>query len=157
MAKFQKIDLHKYVKPSKYLKLLEGENRIRILTDGYIYRVVGKKTARGYVRHIIGDGEIPNFLQDVEPKLTYGFVVFSFDTEHFHVLESGPTLGDMLTVLLKLLPDEQYKAKDILIGRSGYGLDTKYEVAYAEESFKLPEGADKNNPEFQMMMRNFDE
>lgn len=155
--KYQKINLDSYVKPSKYLKWQQGDNRIRVLTDGCIYRVVGKKTARGYVRHIIGDGEVPKFLNDVEPKLTYGFVVYSFDTGHFHVVETGPTLGDMLVKLLQEKPEKQYQTTDIIVHKTGEKLETTYEVHYAEDTQKLPDGVNKDNPELQIMMRNFEE
>lgn len=155
--KFVKIDLENYVKPSKFLKLIEGENRIRILTDGYIYRVVGKKTARGFVRAIVGDKDIPTFLQDAEPKLTYGFVVYSLDSQHFHVLECGPTLGDQLVKLLQQKPDKQYQTVDVLIKRKGKMLDTVYEASYAKESSQLPDGANKENTEFKIMLKHFSE
>lgn len=155
--KFQKINLDNYVKPSKFLKWQPGDNRVRVLTDGYIYRVVGKKTARGFVRAIVGDGEIPEFLKDAEPKLTYGFVVYSFDTGHFHVVETGPTLGDMLVKLLQQMPDKQYQTKDIIVHKTGEKLETTYTVKYADTTEKLPEGANKTNPELGLMLRNFEE
>lgn len=155
--KFQKINLSTYVKPSRFLKWKQGDNRIRVLTDGYIYNVLGKRTSRGYVRHIVGDGETPRFLQDADPKTTYGFVVYSHDTGHFHVLETGPMLGDMLVKLLQEKPDEEYKTTDIIVTRSGDGLETTYSVRYSDKPEKLPKGIDKDNPEFQMMLRNFSE
>jgi len=155
--KFQKINLSSYVKPSKYLRWQQGDNHIRVLTDGYIYNVLGKRTARGYVRAIVGDKDIPEFLKDAEPKLTYGFVVYSHDTGHFHIVETGPTLGDMLVQLLQQKPDEEFKTTDIIVHRMGEKLDTKYTAHYADKPGKLPEGVDKNNPEFLMMLRNFNE
>lgn len=158
MVKFQKIDLHKYVKPSKYLKFPEGTSRVRFLTEGVTYRVMGKKTAKGFVRHIVGDGIIPEFLQDAEPKLCYGFVVYSFDTEHFHVVETSQTLGDTIVKLLQEKPDEEYKTTDVLIDRSGLTMhDTKYTVKWSPEATKLPDGISKDHPEFLAMLRNFEE
>lgn len=155
--KFQKINLATYVKPSKFLKWQQGENRVRILTEGVIYNVLGKKTAKGFVRAIVGDGNIPEFLKDADPKLTYGFVAYSHDTGHFHVLETGPRLGDMLVKLLQQKPDEEYKTTDIIVTKRGEKLETVYEVKYSDKPSKLPEGVDKENPEFQMMLRNFSE
>jgi len=157
MSKFNKIDLAKYEKPSKFLKLSQGENRVRILHEPYMYQVVGKRTARGFVRHILEDGvEVPEFLKDAEPKLTYGFVVFSFVDEHFHVLETGPMLGHPLTELIKAKFPDEYKAFDILIHRTGEKLKTEYTCEYAKDSLKLPPGVSKESAEFRYTLSYFE-
>lgn len=150
MPKFNKIVLEKYVKPSKFLKLQQGDNRIRILDEPYLYQVVGKKTANGFVRHILEEGvPIPKFLEDATPKTTWGFVVYSHDSEHYHVIEAGPMLGDALTQLIKARED--YKAHDIIIHKTGEMLKTVYTCEFAEEDEKLPAGASKDHPEFQFI------
>ncbi len=155
--KFQKINLDNYVKPSRFLSLKTGENRVRVLTDGCMYHVVGKKTAKGFVRAIVGDGDMPKFLQDAEPKLTYGFVVYSFDTGHFHVLEKGPALGDQIVKLLQQKPEKEYMTADIIITRHGEGLSTEYSAQYADESEHLPKEANKDHPEYKMMLKYFED
>lgn len=156
--KFQKVNLEGYSKPSRFLKLLDGENKMRVLRDPYNYFVVGKKTARGYVRQIVGDDEeVPEFLKDVTPKLTYGFVVYSHDSGHFHILESGVMLGDMLTMLMQTVGEEEYKTKDVIISRSGKGFDTKYEVVLAKETQPLPKGLTQDSPEFRWIESYFEE
>lgn len=154
MPKFNKIDLEKYVKPSKFLKFEQGDNRIRVLGEPYLYQVVGKRTANGFVRHILEEGvEIPKFLDDATPKTTWGFVIYSHDTGHYHVIESGPMLGDALTMLLKEKID--FKAHDIIVNKTGEMLKTKYTCQYATKDEPLPAGASKDNPEFQFITSYF--
>lgn len=156
MPKFNKVDLEKYVTPSKFLKFFEGDNRIRVLTEPYLYQVVGKKTANGYVRHIMEEGtETPRFLADVKPKTTWGFVVFSHDTEHFHIIETGPRLGDPLTKLLQERAPEEYKAADVIVHKIGEGLDTKYTCKYADKVKGLPKRATMASPEYKVMLSYF--
>ena len=156
MSRFRKVDLEKYQTPSRFLKFFEGENRIRVLTEPYLYEVVGKQTANGYSQHIIGDGQdIPEFLRDVRPKTTWGFVVYSHDTGHFHIVATGPRLGDPLTKLLQKKAPEEYKAHDIIIHKTGERLKSKYKVEYASKSQAMPKDATRDNPEYMVMLSYF--
>lgn len=157
-----KIDLSKiegkFEKPSKYIRFKVGDNRIRILSEPYQYYVVGKKTARGFVRVVLEDGvEVPEFLRDVEPKLTFGFVIFDHTTEHFKVLECGPMLGVQLVELVRQKWPEEYKALDIIVNAVGEQLNRKYTCHYAKDSQKLPEGVSKDSAEFRFILAFFED
>jgi hypothetical protein len=157
MTKLPKIDLTKYEKPSLRIKFKQGDNKIRVVTEPYMYQVVGKRTANGYIQHILQEGvEIPDFLKDGKPKLQYGFVVFSHDTGHFHIIETGTMLGHPLTELIKQKYPEEYKAHDIIVHRIGEKLKTEYTVKYADKSEKLPEGVSKNSPEYKFVLSYFE-
>lgn len=158
MPKFQKIDVEKYVKPSKFIKWKIGDNRIRVLAEPYLYRVVGKRTANGFVRHILDESTpVPEFLKDAEPKLTYGFVVFSHDDGQFHVLETGTMLGHELTELIKSKYPEEYKAIDVIVNATGEKLKRKYACRFATDTQQLPKGMNRNSPEFKYIMSYFEE
>lgn len=157
MTKFQKVDLSKYEKPSKFIKWKQGDNRIRVLTEPYMYQVVGKRTANGFVRQILEDGvEIRDFLKDVPPKLTYGFVVFNHETEHFHVIETGIMLGDSLTKLVQEKYPEEYKAFDIIVNVKGEKLKREYTVSWAKETNALPKGVSKDSAEYRFILSYFE-
>lgn len=160
MAK-QKIDFAKmqgkFEKPSKFLKLRQGENRIRIVSEMYQYYVVGKQTSKGFVRQVLEDGvEVAKFLQDVEPKLTFGCVAFDFYDEHFHVLETGSMLGVAIGELIAQKYPDEYKAYDIIVTRTGEKLNTEYTAEYAADSKKMPKGVSKDSAEYRFILSYFE-
>ncbi len=127
------------------------------MTDPYIYQVVGKKTARGYVRHVLEDGvAVPEFLKDAPPKLTYGFVVYSYASGHFHIVESGVMLGDQLTKLIQQKYPEEYKAFDIIVNVIGESLKREYQCAWAKTSEQLPKGVTKDSAEYRYIKSYFE-
>lgn len=144
----------KFEQPSKFLKLKVGTNTFRILSEPYQYYVVGKKTARGFVRAIVEEGkDLPPFLQDVEPKLTFGFVVFSHDTGHFHVLETSQTLGVQLIQLMQERYPEEFKTMDIVVTARGEKLERKYTAIWSpKDNITLPPGANSNNAEYRLSL-----
>lgn len=157
MSKFQKIDLAKYEKPSRFIKWKQGDNRIRVVSEPYMYQVVGKRTAKGFVRQVLEDGvEVPEFLKDAPPKLTYGFVVFSHDSGHFHLIETGTMLGHQLTELIKSKYPEEFKASDIIVNVKGEQLKRTYEARWADETEKLPNGVTKDSAEFRYVLSYFE-
>lgn len=157
MSKFQKIDLEKYEKPSKFIKWKIGENRIRVTSEPYLYQVVGKRTANGFVRHILEDGvDVPEFLRDATPKTTYGFVVFSFESGHFHIIETGTMLGHQLTELIKTKYPEEFKTMDIIVTAKGEKLKREYSVKWAEKTEPLPKGVNKDSAEYRYILSYFE-
>ena len=158
MGKFQKVNLDDYEKPSKFLKLKAGENRIRILAEPYIYQVVGKMTKTGFTRYILDDKEpTPEFFQDLEPKTVYGFIVYSQDASEFKILEASAGLGHNLTELVKSKHPEEYKAFDILITAEGEGLKRRYELPlFAKDTKPLPKGLNNLSPEYKAVATYFE-
>lgn len=157
MAKFDKIDLDKYEKPSKFIKWKQGDNRIRVLSEPYMYQVVGKRTAKGFVRQILEDGvEVPDFLKDATPKLTYGFIVFNHEDAHFHIIETGIMLGDQLTKLIQEKYPEEYKAFDIIVNVKGENLKREYTCKYAKDAVQLPKGVSKDSAGYRFIRSYFE-
>lgn len=153
----KKIDLSKYEKPSRFIKWKQGDNRIRVTDSPYMYQVVGKRTARGYVRQVLEDGvEVKTFLKDAVPKLTYGFVVYSHEDAHFHVIESGVMLGDALTKLIQEKQPDEFKKTDIIVAVAGEKLDRTYACKWAEETTPLPDGANRDSAEFKYIKSYFE-
>lgn len=156
-----KIDLSKitgkFEKPTKFIKFHAGDNRIRILSEPYQYYVLGKRTANGYIQHVVEDGvEVPEFFQGVEPKLVFGFVVFSHESGHFHVLETGSMLGVPLVELIRQHWPDEYKALDIIVNKKGEKLKTVYEASYAKDVVQLPKGVSKDSAEFRFILSYFE-
>lgn len=161
MRGIQKIDLSvmsgKFEKPSKFTKLKEGVNKVRVLSDPYLYYVVGKPTAKGFVRSIIQEGvEIPEFLRDVEPKQTYGFIIYNHGTKHFEVLETGSMLGVQLVQLIQEKYPDEFKAHDIDITAKGQKLTRTYEASYADKPTDLPKGLSKDSAEYRFVLSHFE-
>lgn len=156
-----KIDLKKlegkFEKPSRYIKFKVGDNRIRVLSEPYQYYVLGIRTARGYLQHVIEEGvEVPDLFANAKPKVMFGFVVYSHDSGHFHVLETGPMLGVPLVQMVQEKYPEEYKAFDIIVKARGESLNREYEAEWAKESYKLPEGVSRKHPEYQFMLGYFE-
>lgn len=161
MSKFKPIDVEKYEKPSKFAKWQEGDNQIRILRDPLQFYMVGKRTAKGFVRHIISDdSETPEFLKDVDPKLVYGFVLWNHDHNRFEVSETGIMLGDALVKLMKEKYPEEYKATDIIVNKKKTGkhqFNVEYTARWAKETKPLPKGVSQDSPEFKYILKHFQE
>lgn len=153
----KKIDVANYSKPSKFIKWEQGDNHIRILSEPYLYQVVGKKTAKGYVRQVLEDNvAVAEFLKDAPPKLTYGFVAYHFEANKFVVIETGIMLGDQLTKLIQSKYPDEYKAHDIIVHVKGENLRREYSSEFAKESSALPEGVTKDSAEFRFILSYFE-
>lgn len=132
----KKVTPDQYITPSKFIKFKVGENRIRVMSEIYLYRKYGLKAAGRYISQIIREGEPINeiFLRSksAEPKQQWGFVVWDYSLSEFRVLECGPMLGDPISKLLAAIGE--YKKHDIIVRRVGLGMkDTKYTVEPAKE------------------------
>ena len=145
----KKVTPEKYIKPSKFIHFKVGENRIRVMSEIYLYQKFGLKAAGRYISQIVREGEEVNsiFLRPdrngkvQEPKQQWGFVVWSDELQEFRVLECGPMLGDQLAKLLGQI-GEDYKKVDILVNRVGLTMhDTKYTVKAAPETKEFPKRA----------------
>lgn len=139
----------KYVKPSRFVKIENGENRVRLLSKGHLYWLYGRKMGGRYLSHIVRDGEkVPDmFLKPdkdgeiPEPKRKYGWIAYDFRQQRVCILEAGPMLGHKLAELCET-DVANFTKRDIIIQRSGEGFNTKHQVSFAED-VQEPENMDK--------------
>lgn len=136
----EKIDYQTYTKPSDFLKLVEGENVIRVLTDGGLATIYGMRTARGWIR--FGE-EVPKEAADkygdaVNGALKWIWIAINRVTGRVGVLEVGPMIGDSICQIAK---DQGVDPReiDIVVERTGTGTKTKYKVYKALETKPLTE------------------
>lgn len=134
----QKIDYKTYVKPSDFLKLSEGDNIIRIVTEGIIATIYGMKTGQRWLRF--------GTQVDVRTKEKYGksissqrkwiWVALNRATGQVGLLEVGPVIGNAICEKARELAKDP-REFDIMIKRFGTGMNTKYEVLNIEPSKEI--------------------
>ncbi len=122
-----KIDYKTYTKPSDFVRFLDGETKLVIVSGGGMVKKHGMKTAHGYVP--MGDctetPECPQCLKGNEPKQKWIWIVFNQKDRQVRVLDVGPMIGDAIC------KQAQEKGIDpngyeVIINRSGTGRTTQY-------------------------------
>jgi len=122
-----KIDYKTYTKPSDFVRFLEGETRLVIVSGGGMVKKHGMKTAKGYVP--LGDcTETPDCkfcLQGNEPKLKWIWIAFLPKERQVKVLDVGPMIGDAICkeAREKGIDPNGY---EVIINRTGTGRNTQY-------------------------------
>jgi hypothetical protein len=131
------------VTPSNYMKLVDGENRFRILGDavvGFEYFTDKDKPVRSKEMF----EETPNIKKDGKVKEFWAFPVFEYKSQGVRILE--------LTQKTIMAPIKAYvdNAKwgdptkyDLCVTKSGEGLDTTYQTM-AEPPIGEPDDMIKN-------------
>jgi len=143
----EKIDYKTYKKPTDFISFEQGDNRIRILSNGGMYLRHSMKTARGFIPlgECQGEGcehcNNPK-LKDPTPKKVWVWIALNRDTGVVGVLETGVTIGDAICEMAKELSQDPQEY-DIIINRQGSKLSTKYKVTKAAESEDLTEKEEK--------------
>lgn len=124
----QKIDYKTYEKPSDFIKFNQGENRVRIISDGVFVKRHGMKTATHYIPlgNCTEDGNCEHCAKGLEPKQKWTWVIYSLDKKDVFVLDAGVQIGDQICQIAKDSGDP--KAYDLIILRSGVQRNTKYTV-----------------------------
>lgn len=133
------VDPAKYVKPSRFVKFDDGENRIRLVSNLFLYQKYGVKAGGRYISEILRAGKKPNEVfvrSQAEPKQQWGWVAYHVTQKRMGVLECGPMLGDILAKMMKESPDT-FKQRDIIVTKTGEGFDTKYSAKWADTTVKL--------------------
>lgn len=141
------IDPLTYKTPSDYIKLDSGDNIIRVLELGRMGMFHGLKTGSRYIPMGECAGiDCEQCRKGNEAKLEYKWLVYHRGKREAGILISGKMLGDQIAKLQqqqvtknKLEP----KKYDILIKKTGAGMQTKYKATLApaqeltEEDVKL--------------------
>lgn len=125
---------------SNYMKFEIGENRFRALSSaitGSEYWVTDPKTNKRSPKRVRPDGRLP--VEELElnpktgepefPKHFWAFVVWNYKAKKIQILEI--TQKGIHKRLRSLVKDEDWGSPlnyDIVVKRSGEGLETEYEV-----------------------------
>jgi hypothetical protein len=127
----KKINYQNYKRPSDFMKFEQGENRIRVVSEGVIAMQHGLKTANRYVNlgFCTEKPDCPHCKKGNEPKRVWKWIVFDYANRDVKLLDAGPMLGNQLCEF----GDDPQKF-DVIVTRSGTGLDTKYKVTKAVKS-----------------------
>jgi len=113
-----------------YMRLVKGENRIRILSDSiqgfewWIDTSDGRKPKRVRPDENIPVGELP---ADEKPKHFWAFVVWNYGKESVQILEI--TQKSIMKAIMTLYKNKDWgepQGYDLTIIREGDGLETKY-------------------------------
>jgi len=97
-----------YKETSLFVKLTQGENRVRLVTEPYVYK--------------------KSFKEGDPAKERYAWVVIDRSDGELRYLNAGPSI---MKAIVALANDGDYgdpKGYDIKINREGEGLDTSYHV-----------------------------
>lgn len=130
----KKIDLKTYTKPTDFARLLEGENKIILISEGGMVRKHGMKTARGYIP--LGDcSETPDCewcQKGNEAKLKWIWVAYI--SGQVKVLDVGPMIGDGICRELQRHGLDRFTNAIFNIKRIGTGRETRYEIKYVGQN-----------------------
>lgn len=140
----KKITYENYKKPSDFMGLSQGENRIRIVSSGVFGYQHGMKTARGWVNLGVcpEDDTCENCKKGHEPKKVWKWLVFDYSDQRTKLIDAGPMIGNQVCDIASKHGDPQ--EYDILIKRVGEGLKTEYTCEKAKDNKEIPEELKKN-------------
>ncbi len=121
-----------YEKPasnSKYLKLEEGDNKFRILSDAVVGWVDWREKEGGGREPVRTKEKVEAINPNKQPKHFWVFVVFDYKDQAIKILEV--TQNSIRDAIFDLHGDESWgdpKGYDLNVKRTGKEMDTKYSV-----------------------------
>lgn len=129
----KKIDYSNYQKPSDFVKLQVGDNRIRIVSDGITCYEHGMVSGSRYVPLGICSqtAACEQCQKGNQPKLRYKWIVYLPEIGETRLLSVGPQIGDEICCLATKGDPRAY---DIIINRNGVGKQSRYKVSKAKDS-----------------------
>lgn len=118
----KRIEYQNYEKPSDYWSIPEGDSKIRVVSDGFMFTEYGINTSTGWkpIEASIAKKK------GLEGKLRYAWIVFVYESKKVKILSKGPMLGDSIAKIGKKNGDPiNY---DLIVTRIGSGKNSKYSV-----------------------------
>lgn len=132
----QRINYSTYQKPSDYMKFEQGDNRIRVISEGYMGLQHGLRTSRGWVNlgECTGKG-CENCGKGNVPKRYWKWIVANRKLDQAKLLDAGIMIGDAICEIAKKLDaaGEKLTAHDIIVNRVGTERSTKYAIRQAPD------------------------
>src|SRR3954465_1197748 len=112
----KKIEIGNYKKPSDFMSFHEGENRIRVVSNGVMGFQHSMKTANRFIN--LGPCsetvDCPHCKKGYEPKMSWKWIIYDYEDPRVKILEAGPTIGNWIGS-----QKEEPKDYDIIINRIG--------------------------------------
>jgi hypothetical protein len=150
----QKINYTNYIRPSDFLKMAEGDNIVRILTEGFMANIYGMKTSKGWLRfgETVDPAMKAKYGKTIEPKRRWIWIGINRATGQIGILEVGPIVGNAICELAKErgLDPRDF---DVCINRTGKETRTSYKVtAQATSKDISPEVMEKAKKEISYLL-----
>lgn len=127
----RKIDYNNYQKPSRFVKLSQGDTKLKIVSDGVIGYEHGMNAAGRYVP--LGpcseNLDCEQCAKGNEPSLKFKWIAYLPELKEVRVLSVGSKLGDSICGIAKEEEKAGHKSFEIIINRVGLGRnDTRFTV-----------------------------
>ena len=132
----EKINYETYEKPSDFMTFKQGDNAIRIVSDGFITRKHQFRTGGRFVSMDCVGSNCDQCKAGVDTKIRYVWIILDKDANKVKVLECGRTLGHDITILGKR---EDIRTFDLIVTRRGADKTTTYKVKRGEGGILPPE------------------
>lgn len=130
----KKIDYNNYKRPSDYVRFEEGDNRVRIVSNGAMGYAHGIKTAGRWVP--LGlcteDSTCKHCKKGNQPKRFWKWIAYDFNSGETRLLDVGPMVGNAICEESSKLKKDAMEM-DFIIKRIGVGRGTKYEIKVAKD------------------------
>lgn len=133
----KEIDYGTYKKPSDYMKFEQGDNRIRVISKGYIGLQHGLRATKGWVNlgFCTEDDSCIHCKKGNEAKRFWKWVVVDREENQVKLLDAGVMIGDGICQLA--IKEGDPTKYDIIVNRTGEKLKTKYTVKKADKSLPI--------------------
>ncbi len=122
----KQIDYETYKKPSDFIRFNEGDTRLVIISNGYLQKKHGMKTANGYIP--LPDctelPDCPQCLKGNEPKQKWVWLAYVPAEKKVGILDAGAMIGDSICKQAQKMGGALLK--EVKINRVGEMLKTKY-------------------------------
>jgi hypothetical protein len=158
----EKINYKVYKKPTDFLKLAQGDNVIRIVSDGFIATVYGMRTGDRWVRFgesipdkTLQTAKEKGYTDSIKAARRWVWIGLNRASGHIGILEVGPTVGD---TICQIAQEKECDPKDIdlLVKKDGEGFNTKYQISSMKESKPIPKTlADKIESEKRYLLNKY--
>lgn len=122
----KRIDYQNYKKPTDFIRFLPGVTKLVIVSNGYLQKKHGMKTANGYIPlpDCTETPDCPQCLKGNEPKQKWTWIVFVPSERKVGILDAGAMIGDSICKQAQKSGDPLMK--EVTINKEGEGLRTKY-------------------------------
>jgi len=129
----RKIEYRTYKRPSNFVKLEQGDNRAKIVSEGYIGYEHGTVKDKKYIPlgPCTQSSVCEHCKKNNQPKLRYKWVVYLPETQEIKVLAVGVEIGDEICQIAALLNKITF---EVIINKVGSGKQSKYSVKKVEST-----------------------
>lgn len=131
----KKINYSDYKRVKNYLELVEGENRVRLISDGFHGEEFRMKTAKTILTWYDWNEVPAKYRPNVEGLARWIWIAINRTTGQVGVLNAGPTIGDEIVTQIQKSGSDPMKV-EFLIKRVGTDRNTQYPVVQMQREIK---------------------